>query len=336
DFRVLSASPTLDAGPASARDVVLGLGALSTRGSRGDQLLDGEGADQTAANMGFHYTLPMDAFSSLAPLGARAAFAVPGDVTLRTRAWQRDTGAWGTATRAQALNSDVRWLVQRVSPGPKPEEIVAALADTGAGTMLYVRAWDGRRFGDDAPAVVSTKIALANADERGFDVDYEALSTDALLVHADGNNVLSQSLSDGVWSGSAPVFAPALNTGTVLWTELTPRAGTDEVALVALDDQQRLTAAIWDGTQWTRPLLLATQVNALHDFKAFDAAWESQSGDMLVAWGYSQFAEETRFANWVRSTGNWVTGQFVSTDALGMSLALASDPVSNKIVGVFG
>jgi hypothetical protein len=26
---------------------------------------------------------------------------------------------------------------------------------------------------------------------------------------------------------------------------------------------------------------------------------------MLVAWGYSQFAEETRFANWVRSTGNW-------------------------------
>ena len=108
------------------------------------------------------------------------------------------------------------------------------------------------------------------------------------------------------------------------------------VALVALDDQQRLCAALWDGAQWTRQVLLATAVNSLRDFKAFDAAWESQSGDLLVAWGYDEFAEETRYATLDRASDTWTTGQFVSTDALGKFLALASDPTTNRIVGIFG
>jgi len=185
--------------------------------------------------------------------------------------------------------------------------------------------------------VLSTRIAAANKDERGFDAEYEALSGEALLVYADGaRNVLWRSLVEGAWSAPAAAFAPALNTGTVLWTELVPRPGTNEIALVALDDQQRLAATIWDGTQWTREILLATQVNSLRDFKAFDASWESLSGDLLVAWGYSQFAEETRYATLTRSTDTWTTGQFVSTDALGMSLTLASDPTSDRIIGIFG
>jgi hypothetical protein len=156
-------------------------------------------------------------------------------------------------------------------------------------------------------------------------------------VRTDGGaNVLAETLVNGLWSPASAVFAPALHTGTVLWTELVPRPGTNEFALVALDDDQRLAAAVWDGTQWTHPILLATQVNQLADFKAFDAAFESLSGDLVVAWGYSQFSEETRYAQLVRSTDTWVTGQFVSTDALGKSLALASDPTTNRIIGIFG
>jgi hypothetical protein len=200
-----------------------------------------------------------------------------------------------------------------------------------------VRTWDARRWSDDAPAVLARAIAPANADERGFDVEYEAQSGTAMLVRADGgDNVLFQMLDEGVWSTASAVFAPALNTGTVLWTELVPRPGSDELALVALDDQQRLAAAVWDGAQWTRPIVLATQVNSLRDFKAFDAAWESLSGDLLVAWGYSPFVEETRYATLTRATDTWTTGQFVSTDALGKFLALASDPTSDRIIGVFG
>ncbi|HEX6882365.1 MAG TPA: right-handed parallel beta-helix repeat-containing protein [Planctomycetota bacterium] len=338
DFRVLALSPTLDTGMGLARQAMLRLApAMDVLGTRTDDRLDGETPDAATLNLGFHYGTTTDAFESLAPLGGRFAFAQPGRARMQTRALDADTDAWQAPRTTQTLGTDVRWLVQRVSTGPKPEEILAAQLDTGAGARLVVRTWDARRWSDDAPAVLSFAIAAANADERGFDVEYEAVTGNALLVRVDGaQNVLWQRLVEGAWSPSQPVFAPALATGTVLWTELVARPGTNEVALVALDDAQRLFAAIWNGTQWTRPLLLATQVNSLRDFRAFDVAWESLSGDLLVAWGYSQFAEETRFATLTRATDTWTTGQFVSTDALGKFLRLASDPVTDKIVAVFG
>jgi parallel beta-helix repeat protein len=338
DFRMLTLSPTFDVGQGLARQATLRLvSAMDVLGTRFDGLLDGEASDADAANLGFHYGRAVDPFASLAPRGARFAFAEDGAPFVRTRAFERDTDTWLTQRTTQALGSEVRWLVQRVSGGPKPEEILAAQIDSGSGARLVVRTWDARRWSDDAPAVLSAAIAPANADERGFDLEYEALSARALLVRVDGaSNVLWQRLVEGVWSPAAPVFAPALATGTVLWTELVPRAGSNEIALVALDDAQNLFAALWDGAQWTRALLLATQVNSLRDFRAFDAAWESLSGDLLVAWGYSQFAEETRFATLTRATNTWTTGQFVSTDALGKYLALSSDPDSDRIVAVFG
>lgn len=338
DFRVDPLSPTLDVGTAEARAVPLQLaGSLSTLATRSDDRLDGEDPDLPQSNLGFHVPLALDGFTSLEPEGARAAYALAGDARIRTRAWRRASDDWATALRTQTLGTEVRWLVHRVSSGPAPEEIMAAQLDTGNGATIVVRTWDARRWSDATPAVLTSAISAANAGERGFDVEHEALSGQVLLVHVDGaQNVVSRTLTAGQWSAPETVFTPALNTGTVLWTELVPRPGTDEIALVALDDAQRLTAALWDGTQWTRPILLATMVNELRAFQAFDAAWEGQSGDLLVAWGYSQFAEETRYATLTRATDTWTTGQFVSTDALGKSLKLASDPTSDRIVAVFG
>src|SRR5262249_18280531 len=126
----------------------------------------------------------------------------------------------------RSFGGDVRWLEQRVSSGPKPEEILAAQIDTGAGAWIEVRTWDARRWSDDTPAVLTSAIAPANAGERAFDVEYEALSGRAMLVRADGaSNVLYQTLTEGEWSTATPVFTPALATGTVLWTELVPRPG---------------------------------------------------------------------------------------------------------------
>jgi len=336
DFRLDLASPALDAGLGDAHERTLFLrGALSAATSRDDGVADGSDPDADLANLGFHYPIALDLFSSLAPQGGRAAFAMAGDVRVRTRAWSRTNGGWGLGLRTQAMNSELRWLVQRVAPDEQPAEILAGLATTAAGTQLFVRTWDGRRWSDDVPAITSTAIPLANADERGFDVEFETQSGDAVLAFADGaTNVRFQTWTDGAWSAPAPVFAPALATGTILWVELVPKPGTDTVALVALDDQQKLIASIWDGTQWTLPLLLATQVNALHDWKAFDAAWEGVTGDLLVAWGYSAFIEETRYATLIGNT--WVTGQHNSTDALGLTVKLAADPTTNRVAAIFG
>ncbi len=336
DFRVELTSPVLDQGLGNARDLVLALrGALGALTSRADSLPDGTPADLAPVNLGFHYPIPQDPFASLAPLGVRVAFGLSDDVWLRTRSWDRSATAWSPALRTLALNAEVRWLVQRVSPLLQPEEIVAVLTDTGTSTQLFVRAWDGRRWSDDVPAVTTTAIPVANADERGFDVEYEALSGEALLAYVDGaDNVLFRTRTDGAWSAAAPAFAPPLATGTLLWVELVPRTGSDEIALVVLDDEQKLCATVWDGAQWTLPLLLDDRVNALHDWKAFDAAWEAQSGDLLVSHGYNLFVEETRYAT--LKNGVWLTGQHNSTDALGLMVSLAADPTSDRIAAIYG
>jgi parallel beta-helix repeat protein len=336
DFRVQVASPALDAGLGDARDQVLRLGGpLSTLTSRVDGVADGEAPDLTPSNLGFHETTPVDPFVSLESLGARVVTARPGDTDLFARAWNRSTGIWAPARKPLHLNSDVRWLVQRVSPNIQPAEIVAGLADTGNGTQLFVRVWNGRRWSDDTPTVLSTAIPAANADERGFDVEFEEQSGHALLAYADGGqNVVWQEWIDGRWTAPQEIFTPVLTTGTVLWVDLVPRAGTDEMALIALGENKRLFASIWDGSSWTLPQLLGDSVVVTHDWKAFDAAWESQSGDLLVSWGYNLFAEQTRFAT--LSNGVWVTGQHNSTDALGLMVDFAADPTSDRIAGIFG
>ena len=278
-------SPTLETGTGPARTVQLALaGSLATLGTRSDGLMEGEGADLPLANLGYHVARPNDAFGSLESLGARVAFARANDARVRTRAWSRSTDAWAPEVDTRSFGGEVRWLVQRVSSGPKPEEILAAQIDTGAGAWLEVRTWDARRWSDDPPAVLTSAIAPANAGERAFDVGYEALSGRALLVRADGaSNVLFQTLVEGE-GVAAPVFTPALATGTVLWTELVPRTGTDEIALVALDDAEKLHCSRVGTARSGRARSCSRPRSILARLQGLDAAWESSPGDLLVAW----------------------------------------------------
>ena len=238
----------------------------------------------------------------------------------------------------RSFGGEVRWLVQRVSSGPKPEEILAAQIDTGAGAWLEVRTWDARRWSDDTPAVLTSAIAPANAGERGFDVRYEGALGHALLVRADG----APTSSSRRWSracGASPRRSsrPRSPRATVLWTELVPRTGTDEIALVALDDRAeahrsrlgRHAVDAPDPARDARSIPCATSRPSTPPGRAL-------SGDLLVAWGYSPFLEETRYATLTRHDRHWTTGQFVSTDALGKFAALASDPTSDRIIGIFG
>ncbi len=336
DFRVEPGSPALDAGDRPANQLALTYGGpAATMVSRADDVRDGEAPDGATVNLGFHYPGPLDAFTSLEPGGTRLAYTLPGQATLRTALRAADQ-SWSASMRAQDLNSDVAWVVHRASQDG-PEEFSATLADTGARTELRVRRWNGRRWSEDMQAPLVSNIDPANAGERGFDLELEDVSGDALLVYSnDDANPLFRTFSNGAWSQDAPVFPAALGTGSVLWVELVPRAGSDDVALVALDDDQNLTAAVWDGASWKHHALLATQVVALRKFQAFDAAWESLSGELLVAWGFSVFAEQAMISTLDPLSGTWTGGMHPSSEAIGAVVRLASDPTSDRIAAAFG
>lgn len=340
DFRLLPASPALDVGSQDARELRLAwAGALRGTSSRTDGTQDGQPVDGGVANLGRHERVPDERFSALSSGEARLFFASGDDV--RPSGRTRGATAWGAARRAAPLNEDVRWLVHESAPGTGAEEFLAALSAEDTGTTLSVRRFDGRLWSEDDPLRgVTSAIAPADAGQRGFDLALEQSSGDALFVYADGDaNPRFRTFSGGQWSADQDVFATPPSGGTLLWVELVARPGTDEIALVTLDDTPTLAALVWDGSAWTdaaTPTVLGNQIAELRSSRAFDAAWESQSGDLLVAWGYNTLIKETRFAQRAAGSGTWTIAQHNSTDSLGAVFRLASDPTTNRIVGAAG
>lgn len=180
-------------------------------------------------------------------------------------------------------------------------------------------------------------LAPETLADRGFDLELEGRSGRALFVWANASGEMRfQVHARGRWSALREVTPLAGVTRRVRWVELVPRAGSDELALLLLDDEQRLTAALWDGVNFGEPRVLATRVLHRPGWRPFDGAFESTSGDLLVAWGFDVFAESLRWAELVRASGTWREGLFPSAEAVSADVLLASDPASDRIAAVLG
>ena len=105
----------------------------------------------------------------------------------------------------------------------------------------------------------------------------------------------------------------------------------DEKILLGIDGAGVLTAQIWDGTSWNA---LPGIVEGLNPEEwAFDVAYESQSGDALIAWA-DPGAGGVQFASW---DGTGFSGPIaVPVPVVGepTQLRLASDPNSDEIMVV--
>ncbi len=332
DFRAANGSGAFDAGEGNARDLILPFGgsfaALTTR-TNGRR--DGEAPDADAMNLGYHTRTKFDAVPAAEAGDARLAYVLPEQAIVRTRTRSVD-GTWTPTAEVHSANSRAHWVVHRAAPG-RADELTAVLAESQAGAQLFLRRWNGRRWSEEQLPIAT--LQSANAGERGFDIEFESSSGDALVVYSNNDeNPVFRTLVNGTLSAAAPVFPNPLGAGTVLWVELVAETGSDRIAMVALDDQSHLTASVWNGSAWTDPILLETNVVVNREFQAFDAAWESLSGDLLVVWGFSVFAEQARIAT-LDSSG-WDFSVHTSAEAIGAVVRLASDPMSDQIVTAFG
>ena len=338
DFRLGATSPGLDAGTGTAYDAALYQGGpLAAHSSRSNDELDGSGTDDAALNLGVHVPANVDGFASLLMNGARVAYAMPDSSFLNSAALDLESGDWADPIQPLAVNSTIKWIENTVSTTEQPDEVVGVLVDTGTQGILYAFHWNGRRWSEFPESTVTSNFTSANTDQRGFDVEVEALDGDTVFVYADGDdNPSYRVLKNGVWSDDADVFTASVGTGRLLWTDLIRQEGTDRIALLGLTDTPNLVAAIWDGDGWISETFLDNEVNEILGYQAFDAAWEGLSSDLLVSYGYTTGIEETRFATWTSSTETWLTGQLNSTDAVGALTRLAADPLSDKIVAIHG
>lgn len=338
NFRLESGSPALDAGDKDAADAALFFGSeLNAYTNRSDEILDGTSPDGAVLNLGHHSPADIDVLDLLTPGDVRLFYGKGDEVQLLARTWSRTTGAWFPERKAYPTNATVKWVVSKASPLTLQEEFLAVLTDDGVDTELFVRLWNGKAWtAGSGFETLDSSVPSANSDQRFFDLEYEQASGELLFVYSDDtNNPRSRVYRQGMWEPEAAVFSAPLTTGAIRWIEMAARTGTNEIALVCLDENENLVAVVWDGTQWDEAgtvVLLDDNITTVNESQAFDAVYETLSGDLMVVWGFTTLIEETRYAVKPADSGNWIIGQVNSTDAIGAIMRLSADPGSDKIV----
>ena len=284
----------------------------------------------------------------LAVEDGRLFYGETGTAQALNRTWDDSLGTWSVENGTAPVSGTVRWTVNKVTTDGS-EDLLGVLSDTGSGAELNLVRWDGTAWIVDWS---STAITTANLDKRGFDLEYEASSGDALVVYSNNTDTpVYRTRSGGSWSGESALPLndgagpnPDPNTGIVHWVELTPRLGSDEITLAYVDANWDLVAIVWDGTQWLTASASALETdvkqspgtpNVIQN-RPVDVAYEETTGDALIAWGrhgVSGFYYSTRAAgsnSWSAATGVLapVTGEAYFVD-------LAAEPGGQQIAGVF-
>lgn len=254
-----------------------------------------------------------DAINSTSGL---AAWEDNGGSSTYSRVWTGTT--WNpalgtTATTMSTTPADSRWFVEKSSP-KTGEKIIALVDNTGGNDVLDVFTWNGSSWGGGTPSWNVT-LSSANADvTRAFDVAYEEISGDALVVYSNysTNQLLYRKRVGGAWDGAASNAGSAFDVYK-RWVRLEPQFESDSILVGYLNNNERVGAMLWDGStnsfgnQFSDA---AGTLSATSDEQAFDIAWETNSGTPMIFWGttgnnlvYREFSSGTWQAEATAASG---------------------------------
>jgi hypothetical protein len=140
-----------------------------------------------------------------------------------------------------------------------------------------------------------------------------------------------------------PVGTPPANPGAVRWVEVESRFGSDQLALGYVDADAKLVAMRWGGGGWNADTVSKLEDNVKRNpvtvevsNRAFDLAFEEQSGDLVVAWGRDGVSG-FHYSVLAQGTTSWagVAGLAAPTDGIPHFVDLAAEPNGNRIAGGF-
>jgi hypothetical protein len=256
--------------------------------------------------------------------GVVAAMTVYGERNAQTPRYVTwDGSSWSGENSAPSVGGEIRWIVQGSCP-LRDEKIMGALDDNG---HVNLEVWDGTSWG--SPLEVTTTIGGTNSAYRGFDIAYEHVGGDAIVVYHTGGNDPEYRVWDGSsWSAATTIDLPT--GGIPVWIKMQPYAtASDDIILMTLDTSNTITAAVWDGNSWGNTIALETSAYS-YEYEGIAAAYEYTSGRAMVAWGTSTSAVvQYRFWDGISWTGE---GEVSTTATEVKWLRLASDASINHIV----
>ncbi|MEM2963688.1 MAG: hypothetical protein QXN01_04305, partial [Candidatus Anstonellales archaeon] len=191
---------------------------------------------------------------------------------------------WSSQANANDVGGAINYVILKNSP-TKYEEFILGTQDANADVNVQV--YNGTGWS----SVLEVTASVTGATLRGFDIEYEELSGQAIIAYSNGTRYLNYRVWNGTGWESEKMVPNTLNTGNIEWVELASRPGTDEIAAVWSDANDDLNAMIWNGTDWyCAPKSLLTTTLSTFDTKKFDVEYEN-SGDLFILFGIAGTAD---------------------------------------------
>jgi len=268
-----------------------------------------------------------------AVIGYRSDTGTNGMLSPKVRIWNGT--AWSTENELPSAGSPVRFV--RVAYCPVAaryyEKILVTLSDDG---YLDAYVWN------DTAWVVTNDIGFTGQltpGQRRFDIEYEKTSGEALLVYSitGGKDMIGYK----VWNGSSwseeniyEVTAVGGLGENVYWAALAqkPLSGSNEIALLTVDDKLAVYGVVWNGSLFSSQLKLGSaRWEYGYVFECIAVAYESISGYATFVWadnGYS-YSMQWNGSAW-DSSPKQINLNGGATDDVWLSLK--ADPVSDKLM----
>jgi hypothetical protein len=179
-------------------------------------------------------------------------------------------------------------------------------------------------------ATVATVGAMGNIATQQSYVQY-IIPSNVFTVYGNSThqNAISRRLIGAQWTD--PFNIPTGGAPMIHWAELEGCPTRKELVGGVIDSNDDIQMTVWDGTAWGNQLAFTN--NADRNYKSFDIAYESQSGDALVVGRYDA-TTTVRYNIWDGTAWVHVTAQPAFNLASGaLSLVtMASCPGNDDIL----
>ncbi len=241
------------------------------------------------------------------------------NTTPHYRTWsESDLSAEGQAQDDESASDDTNHTIIEASPA-RDEYMMGRLEVNG---HLDVQLFSGGSWinGSNAPTNgnFTTGIGTTNDIYRGFDIAYENLTGDGMVLYdssTSGDGLLKYRTWNGsAWSAEASLDYTAVDEATpdvAYWVECEADFGSDNILCAWQEKTQNgVYAAVWDGDSW-ESISQLTAVGQAGVYQNFDVAWEGTSGQGMVVFGLeasawldaSTYTEGVGFADTSSITG---------------------------------
>ncbi len=271
-------------------------------------------------------------------------YGVQSDTMPYTKSYTDSLNSFSATTTTVTGSSSV---VSIMKSSPTKEEMIAATINSTGN--LQVMCFDGSTWTNEWTASLG-----GTGTTRRADINYETATGDVVVLYsnnASSTNELafrtksgSSGCGTGNWS-SATNLDPVRTSQIVQWVKIAsdPRATSSLMTAIWADANSDLSAMVWDGSAWGNEHSAALEtalevISTAQDTESFDVAYESLSGDVMVAWGsggtngtngayYAVCTGGTSSCTW----GSVRTAMPTFTDDAS-HISIAANPISDQIV----